>query len=126
MPAGISAELPIGRVCRITRQAVGLVAVLAVLLQAILFAWHHHAPPFRARAIAAATTLAAPAAPVIPALDDHDCQICSTLSHHGAVPVNFFAPSPREQAPMRHTRLAALDTALAPYLLFQPRAPPAA
>jgi len=122
--AGISAELRIARLYRITRQSVALVAILAVLLQAILFAWHHHALPFRARATAAVTTLAAPTSPAIPASADQDCQICFSLCHHGVLPVDFFGAKPPEEKSLRQVPAVAVDVPLVPYLLFRSRAPP--
>jgi hypothetical protein len=103
---------------------VALVAILAMLFQAVLFAWHHHAAPFYWRPASAVTSLAAPTSPVMPASADHLCEICFTLSHHGFVPVDFFAAKPPEEAPLHQTRMAAVDTPLAPYFLFRSRAPP--
>ena len=70
--------------------------------------------------------LATPTSPALPAADDHDCQICFALGHHGAVPVEFFAPSPPDQARLHQLRLMAVDAPLAPYFSFQSRAPPVA
>ena len=71
------------------RRFTALVAVFAVIFQALLFAWHHHELPFASRGapvvVAAATGWAAPA------LADRDCPICSAVAHHGAVPVELFA-----------------------------------
>jgi hypothetical protein len=103
-----------------------LTAAFAILVQAVLFGWHHHAIPLRPQAALAVAILAAPTSPVMPAEDDHDCQICFTLGHHGAVPVGFFAPSPPDHAPLHQPRLAALGAPLAPYFFFQSRAPPVA
>jgi hypothetical protein len=66
----------------------------------------------------------APTAPVTPALADHDCDICFALSHHGAVPVDVLVANPPEPAPLRRSRLAAVETSPVPYILFQSRAPP--
>jgi hypothetical protein len=62
----------------------------------------------------------------MPASADHDCEICFAISHHGAVPVDVSAANPPEHARLRQTRLAAFETSPAPYILFQPRAPPLA
>jgi hypothetical protein len=62
----------------------------------------------------------------MPGLADHDCEICFAISHHGAVPVNFLVAKPPEHAPLRRSRLAAVETSPAPYILFQSRAPPLA
>src|SRR5690348_11802071 len=87
------------------RRAVALVGTFAILLQALLFAWHHHAPSIHVRSAAAVTTLVAPTAPVMPALADHDCEICFALSHHGAVPVDVLVANSPEHAPLRRSRL---------------------
>jgi len=117
----------IGRARGIWRQIAALTGVAAILVQAILFAWHHHAFPFHPHAASAATILAAPISPAMPAADDHGCQICFTLSHHGAVPVDFFWAKPPEERPLHQIRVAvAADPLLPPYLLFRSRAPPVA
>ena len=85
--------LLIGRARGIWHQIAALTGALAILAQVVLFAWHHHASSFHLQA-ASAATLATPTSPDMPAADDHGCQICFTLSHHGAVPVDFFAPKP--------------------------------
>ena len=116
----------IGRARVIWRQIAALTGALAILVQAILFAWHHHASPLLPQAARAVTILATPTSPAMPAANDHDCQICYTLSHHGAVPVDFFAPSLPVLSPRYHIRIATRDAALARYFFFQSRAPPVA
>ena len=103
-----------------------LVGAFAILFQAVLFGWHHHPASFHVWSPGAVTTLAAPTGPVMPALADHDCEICFAVSHHGAVPVNFSAAKPPENAPLAQTRIAAVEVPLTPYSLFRSRAPPAA
>lgn len=127
MGVGLCAGVRIGRARRLPRRAAALVGILAVLFQAVLSAWHHHhAPLLHSRAASGVTTLVAPTSPFMPLLADHDCQICFTLSHHGAVPVDFFAAKLSEEAPLHQTRIAAVVAPLAPYLLFRSRAPPPA
>src|SRR5438067_9781925 len=116
----------IGRARGVCRRIATLTGALAILTQAILFAWHHHAFPFHPPTPSAVTMLATPTSPIIPAADDYDCQICFTLSHHGAVPADFFAPSPPVLEPLHQIRLTPLDAPLAPYFFFQSRAPPLA
>ena len=96
---------------------------LSVALVSALFAWHHHPLPLSTRG---APTIAAPAGPSTPVLADDDCQICFALGHHGAVPVDFFAPSTPDQARLHQPRLLSVDAPLAPYFSFQSRAPPVA
>jgi hypothetical protein len=103
-----------------------LVGTFAILLQAVLFAWHHHPACFYVWSPGAVTTLAAPTAPVMPTLADDDCEICFAVSHHGAVPVDFYAAKLPENAPLPQTRIAAVEVPLTPYSLFRSRAPPAA
>jgi hypothetical protein len=62
----------------------------------------------------------------MPASADHDCDICFALSHHGAVPVNVLVAKPSEPVPLHRSRLAAVETSSALYILFQSRAPPLA
>ena len=116
----------IGRARVIWRQIAALTGALAILAQAMLFAWHHHAFAFHPQAASAVVIRVTPIPPAMPAADDRDCQICFTLCHHGAVPVDFFAPSPPVLAPLHQIRLATLDAPLAPYFFFQSRAPPVA
>jgi hypothetical protein len=70
--------------------------------------------------------MAAPASPVMPASADHDCEICVALNHRGAVPVDLFLANWPLHGPLPRSRLAAVDTSPAPYILFQSRAPPLA
>jgi hypothetical protein len=107
-------------------RAGALVGTFAILLQALLFAWHHHPASFHARSAGAVTTLVAPATPVMPASADRDCEICFALSHHGAVPVDFCAEKLPENAPLPQTLIAAVEVPPTPYSLFRSRAPPVA
>jgi hypothetical protein len=126
MGVRLSMGVRLGRARQRRRRGCALVGTFAILLQAVLFAWHHHAASFHLRSAGAVTTVVAPAAPVMPALADHDCEICFALNHHGAVPVDLFLATPPEHAPLLRSRLAAVETSPAPYILFQSRAPPLA
>jgi len=126
MRVSLVTEVRISRARHIVRQATALAGILAILVQAVLFAGHHHALPYRSQAAQNATSLSAPSAPAHPVSEDHDCQICFTLGHDGIVPVDFFAPTPPERAPLLHADVAAVDAPRAPFLLFRSRAPPLA
>jgi len=106
------------------RRFTALVAVFAVIFQALLFAWHHHELPFVLRgapvAVAAATGSAAPA------LADRDCPICFAVAHHGAVPVELFATLLLKVSVLRQLPPPAPAEFRTPYLLFRSRAPPRA
>jgi hypothetical protein len=126
MGVHLSIGVRLGRARQTRRRAYALVGTFAILFQAVLFAWHHHPASFHARSAVATPTLAAPTSPVMPALADHDCEICFALSHHGAVPVGLFVANRPLHAPLLRSRLAAVDTSPAPYILFRSRAPPLA
>jgi hypothetical protein len=126
MGVGLSIGVRFVRAPQRRRRVSALVGTFAILLQAVLFAWHHHPASFHIRSATAVTTLATPTSPVMPALADHDCEICFALSHHGAAPVDLFVANPPVHAPLRQSGLAAVDTSPAPYVLFQSRAPPLA
>src|SRR5256885_3524645 len=116
----------LGRARHARLRAYALVGTFAILFQAVLSAWHHHPASFHVGSAGAAASLAAPTSPVMPALADHDCEICFALSHHGAVPIDLFLANRALHAPQPRSRLAAADTSPAPYILFQSRAPPLA
>jgi hypothetical protein len=126
MGVRLSISVRFGRARQRRRRSCAFVGVFAIVLQAVLFAWHNDAASFHVRSAGAVTTLVAPTAPVMPASADHDCEICFALSHHGAVPVDLFAANPPEHALLRRSWLAAVEASPAPYVLFQSRAPPLA
>jgi hypothetical protein len=111
----------------IGRRVAALTGAFAILLQAILFAWHHHEVSFHVRSAGAVTILLAPpTSPAAPGLADHDCEICFALSHHGAVPIGLFVANPPVHELLRRSRLAQVRASPAPYILFRSRAPPLA
>ena len=126
MGVHLSIGVRLGRARQRRRRVYALVGTFAILLQAFLFAWHEHPASFHVPSAGAAATLAAPTSPVMPALADHDCEICFALSHHGAAPVDLFLANRPLDAPLPRSRLAAVDTSPAPYILFRSRAPPLA
>jgi hypothetical protein len=100
-----------------------LLAIFAILLQAALFAWHHHPFPLSSRD---APTVLVPAGPSTPVLMDDDCQICFALSHHSAAPVDFVAPPTPVCGSSPLTAVEAVLAPVAAFLLFRSRAPPRA
>ena len=109
------------------RRGTALLAVFAILLQAVLFAWHHH--PFALSSRGAPAVLAAPATgDTAPVLADDDCPICFALSHHSAAPVDFPAapPPPPDHASLPQATVEAILAPVASYFLFRSRAPPRA
>jgi hypothetical protein len=118
-----SAGVRIGRSWRPPRRATAILGIFAVVLQAMLFAWHHHAHPLLTRTAPVVAALAA-SGQEMPASARGDCQTCFALSHHGAVPVDLFKAPPPDPLPVQSVRGNAVCTPLAYYVLFRSRAPP--
>jgi hypothetical protein len=74
------------------RRPIALLAVLAMLLQATLFAWHHHSLPAMARGAHAAVSVHNTALPLSPAADEDRCEICIALHHLSVSPLDFAMP----------------------------------
>lgn len=119
---GRSTMVLIGRARGVGRQVAALTGALAILVQAVLFAWHQHALPYVSRG--APVVAAAATGSATPVLADHDCPICFAVAHHGAVPVELFVPSPPNERALQQRPPATLGNLCAPYLLFRSRAPP--
>jgi hypothetical protein len=64
-----------------------LLGVFAILLQAVLFGWHHHPLPFSAPGQPLALSAPISGSPASPVVDDDECQICLSLHHLSAAPV---------------------------------------
>jgi len=126
MRLSMSGNVRIGRAWWDPRRAIALLGVFAILLQAILCAWHHHAHPPIWRGASAAVAAAAATGDQIPASADEDCQFCFALSHHSAAPVEFFATPLPDQSPLPAAPAMAVTHPVASYLLFRSRAPPRA
>src|SRR5579884_1278402 len=89
------------------RRHIALLGVAAMLLQALLFGWHHHPLPVPSRG--AAPFVAAPGAtPVSPLADADDCDICAALHHLTAAPGDIVAlvSPPPAPAPAAVTAIA--------------------
>ena len=109
----------------VSRRAIAILGIFAILYQAMLFAWHVHAQPRSSRAASAVVALAATSDQEMPAAEDA-CQICFALSHHRAVPVDLYTATPPNHLPVLTAQATAVTAPLASYLLFRSRAPPRA
>lgn len=78
---------------RTMRRHVARLGILAVLVQAVLFGWHHHHLPPAWRGAQSALHAAA-GAPLSPASTEDDCDICAALHHLTAAPGEFAAMLP--------------------------------
>jgi hypothetical protein len=99
-----------------------LIAICAMLIQALVFAWHHHDLRLLGHAAPGLASLSGGHAGGLAA--DDDCPICQTIHHQTAAPPAFAAlPMPAAGGPadLRFDRAAAARRA---YLLFSSRAPP--
>ena len=108
------------------RRTAALLGVFAILLQATLFAEHHHRLPFYSPGTPAVLTAASATGNNAPGAAERDCQTCFVLGHHGAGPVDFAAALPPAHAPLAPRVLEAVVTPVGSYLLVRSRAPPRA
>jgi hypothetical protein len=102
--------------------SVALMAIFAILFQAILFGWHHHE-------LVLTGHLPSPVienhAGTPQALDDEDgCEICQVLHHLFAAPVDVTAPRPPHAPAADRIAGEAAPTAHSLVLAFRARAPP--
>src|SRR5262249_39018910 len=113
-------------ICRargVGRQLAALTGAFAILVQAVMFAWHHHElPPFALRGAPAVAVAAT--GPEMPAAADRDCPICFAIAHNGAAPAALFALSPLRGRTLQPRPPATSENLCAPYFLFRSRAPP--
>jgi hypothetical protein len=108
------------------RRCAALLGIFAILLQAVLFAEHHHPLPVFSRGAPALLTAAPATGADAPGRADNDCQICFALAHHSAAPAIFIAASPPTHRALRTSALGAVVAPGASYLLFRSRAHPRA
>jgi hypothetical protein len=107
------------------RRRVALVAILAILFQAILFGWHHHLAVLAAHG-AQQVAHGASGTPLSPATADDDCDICQTLHNLSGSPVEFavLVPPGATASALHLPDLALVGRGFA--RAFQARAPPRA
>jgi hypothetical protein len=108
------------------RRCAALLGIFAILLQAVLFAEHHHLLPVFSQGTPALLAAAPANGHDTPGRAGNDCQICFALAHHSAAPVVFVAASPPIHTALRTSVIGAVVTPVASYLLFRSRAPPRA
>jgi hypothetical protein len=85
------------------RRRVALLGIIAVLFQAVLFGWHHHALGPASRGSQPVAAVSNPAAPLSPAGAEDDCDVCMALHHLSASPGEFVAlPVPATAASALH------------------------
>jgi hypothetical protein len=103
-----------------------LLAIFAILLQAALFAWHHHPLPLSSHGAPNVLAVGPPVGQPTPLLVDDDCQICFALGHYSATPVSFLAAPVPGSTPLHLPAIETVWVPLRSYVLFRSRAPPRA
>jgi hypothetical protein len=107
---------------RVHRLRVSVLAVFAILFQAVLFGWHHH--DLRFAGCLPVPILENPAATPQLAVDEDGCEICQVLHHLTAAPVDVTgALSPVAVAAVSVSGDDAFVTRT-PAVAFRARAPP--
>jgi hypothetical protein len=107
---------------RVSVRAIAVLGIFAILFQATLSAWHHHALIFSSRTAGVAAS--APTNEEAPNAADQHCQICFSLGHHGAVPVDWFAAALSVAYPRPPIPAVYVACPLPAHFLFHARAPP--
>ena len=70
---------------------IALIAIAAILFQALLFGWHHHGLACAARGGPAASLYDA-SRPLPSTVAEDSCEICAVLHHQSASPLAFIGP----------------------------------
>jgi hypothetical protein len=106
------------------RRRVTLIGVAAILFQAFLFGWHHHALalPQSSGPIA---SLQSAARPLSPATSEDLCEICTVLHQQSAAPLPFVTPPVACCTGVATRRPQADPIGRTDARVFQARAPPA-
>jgi hypothetical protein len=108
------------------RRRVALLGIFAILLQAALFAWHHHPLLLSSHGAPAILASGPSGSHSTPILTDDDCQICFALSHLAATPVAFATTQMPGPVPLHLAAAETIWVPVRPYVLFRSRAPPRA
>ena len=107
------------------RRRVALVGIAAILVQALLFGWHHHdvAVPGSSGPIVSSQSSSEP---LTPATAEDLCQICVALHQQNAAPIAFFLPPLPSPTAAANDPTVPLLVARADNRGFNARAPPRA
>jgi hypothetical protein len=105
---------------------IALLGVFAILLQAVLFGWHHHADRFAVAGQSPVVSSAHSGAPLSPATAEDDCEICAALHYLTAAPAEFIVAALPPSTALPSAPPATARPALSLDLAFRARAPPLA
>ena len=101
-----------------------MLAVYAILLQAVVFAWHQHALVFNSAGQPPVLSSQDRAAPLSSTTADEACELCAALHHLSGAPGEFIAVSPPPLAASRFAPIEKARAGLVLTLAFHARAPP--
>lgn len=108
------------------RCRIALLGVFAILLQAILFGWHHHPIEFAGGDGWPALTSQQNGAPLSPATDEDGCELCAALHYLTAAPGEFILAAAPPSPVLPRRPAAPVRCEHSPNLSFRARAPPLA
>jgi hypothetical protein len=101
-----------------------LLGIFAILVQAILFGWHHHPAHFSVAGQWPALSSPHSGAPLSPAADEDECELCTALHFLTAAPGQFILVSLPPLAASPPALAATFAPHRSPTLSFRARAPP--
>jgi hypothetical protein len=101
-----------------------LLGVYAILLQAVVFAWHQHALVLNSAGQPPVLSSQDRAAPLSSTTADEACELCAALHHLSGAPGEFVAVSPPSLAAFRFAPVEKAHASLVLTLAFRARAPP--
>jgi hypothetical protein len=107
------------------RHAAG-VGIFAILLQALLFGWHHHAEHFSVTGQWPMLSVSAPSAPLSPATTEDECELCAALHYLTAAPGEFILAGAPSSGTLLPPQLVQARPGRQPRFSFRARAPPLA
>jgi hypothetical protein len=108
------------------RRDSALLAVYAILLQAVVFAWHQHALVFNSAGQPPVLSSQDRAAPLSSTTAAEACELCAALHHLSGAPGEFVAIAPPPLAASRFAPIEQAHSAPVLTLAFRARAPPQA
>lgn len=108
------------------RQLPALIGVFAILLQAVLFGWHHHPVQFGGGDTWPSLSSQQGNGPVSPATAENECELCAALHYLTAAPAEFFLAALPPGAALPAAPVVPVRLDRSPSLSFRARAPPLA
>ena len=106
------------------RRRVALIGVAAILFQAFLFGWHHHALALP-QSSGPFASLQSATHPLSPATSEDLCEICTVLHQQSAAPLAFATPPVPCCTGVATRRSEADQIGQTDARIYQARAPPA-